>query len=407
MGLRWPLDVLLVASWQLHGALVQRRLAQNARSSVPSACGPQSALHGQMRRLSCGWSVAQSTRLPQLGAAARRQVPPPAAALRKNTPAVPQSAWFDLQLVNGTSICLCYAPDLPSAPARCFNLVRVPALSPAPSPLLTTTHACTPADISRDMLLEERDERRQAAAAALRGTVVLAEHLLSVPSRTLHCDAHEFKRIRGLGRGGRHTSLCCLPVMSPIGVPFRLWCDARQGLGVGCFKHHCAFSAVHTHTTAMILAAGAVALFAEPQAQCVGRTAESRAPPDRKPSASSTLALVAHAAFVVAHSLACMRRCPPNSRAAHVAAHDTPYCPVAFLRLQGVVHHLHGSDLHSLWCCIVHWLQPGKATQGAVEGRRGEMVRGRLAACKLPCRALDAPPLCPCPTRVLPNTNRT
>lgn len=51
-----------------------------------------------------------------------------------------------------------------------------------------------------------------------------ADLIKNTPSRTLHCDGREFRRLRSLARSGRPLSLCCLPVLSPLCLFYRIWC---------------------------------------------------------------------------------------------------------------------------------------------------------------------------------------
>ncbi|KAL4451688.1 hypothetical protein ABPG75_007350 [Micractinium tetrahymenae] len=71
--------------------------------------------------------------------------------------------------------------------------------------------------------LEEQEELDRAAAAAAAGHEVPAELIKNTPSRTLHCDGRQFKRLRSLARTGRPLSLCCLPVLSPLCTFYRFW----------------------------------------------------------------------------------------------------------------------------------------------------------------------------------------
>ncbi|KAL4433441.1 hypothetical protein ABPG77_010294 [Micractinium sp. CCAP 211/92] len=70
---------------------------------------------------------------------------------------------------------------------------------------------------------EEQDELARAAAAAAMGIEVPADLIKNTPSRTLHCDGREFRRLRSLARSGRPLSLCCLPVLSPLCLFYRIW----------------------------------------------------------------------------------------------------------------------------------------------------------------------------------------
>ena len=97
---------------------------------------------------------------------------------------------------------------------------------PATGRLQAATEAAAAAAEREAMRLgwdEVEEEQRRAERAALAGREVPCEHLKTMPHRTLTATGIQFKHYRSLAVTGRPFSVCCVPVLSPVGRAATWW----------------------------------------------------------------------------------------------------------------------------------------------------------------------------------------
>ena len=70
---------------------------------------------------------------------------------------------------------------------------------------------------------EEQRVAERVAERAAAGLEVPSDLVKPVPPRTLRCDGKEFRRYRSLAKTARHRSVCCLPIVSPVGWVYTTW----------------------------------------------------------------------------------------------------------------------------------------------------------------------------------------
>lgn len=70
---------------------------------------------------------------------------------------------------------------------------------------------------------EEAEHERLAQQRAEQGLEVLADTLKYVPHKTERCTGIEYRHYRSLAQSGRHLSIFCLPMLSPVGTVATIW----------------------------------------------------------------------------------------------------------------------------------------------------------------------------------------
>ena len=70
---------------------------------------------------------------------------------------------------------------------------------------------------------EEQRVAERVAERAAAGLEVPATLLKPMAARTLHCDGKEFRRFKSLAKTAHRRSVCCLPIVSPVGWLYTAW----------------------------------------------------------------------------------------------------------------------------------------------------------------------------------------
>lgn len=71
--------------------------------------------------------------------------------------------------------------------------------------------------------MDERAEYREAELAALAGQEVPFDHLRHSAHRTVECAPFNFARMKETAKSGNPHSVCCVPVLSPVGRVALIW----------------------------------------------------------------------------------------------------------------------------------------------------------------------------------------